>query len=64
MAMVMSSKSKMCVCSLIMLILLGVGLAVVSTVVYARKEHHSVGTAEKYSQTKTAHHTVERVSEI
>jgi hypothetical protein len=66
MAMVMSTKSKMCICSLIMLILIGIALSVVSTMGFftIKREYHQVGTAEKYSQAKTVPQIVDRVSNL
>ncbi|CAH2091364.1 unnamed protein product [Euphydryas editha] len=51
MAMVVSHKSKLCMCSLVLIVLIGIGLAVVSSFgVLDRKEHLQLGTAEKLSQ--------------
>lgn len=54
MAMVVSRKSKLCVCSLVLLVVLGISLAVLSTMgFFETSEHHVAGTAEKYSYQKT-----------
>ncbi|CAB3259667.1 unnamed protein product [Arctia plantaginis] len=60
MAMVVSRKSKCCLCSLFLLMILGISLAVVSTLnlFEPKKEHHQV-VAEMYSQTKSAPRVVE-----
>lgn len=60
MAMVVSRKSKCCMCSLFLIMLLGISLAVVSTLGLfdEKKEHHHL-VAEKYSQSKSVPRVVE-----
>lgn len=54
MAMVVSRKSKLCVCSLVLLVVLGISLAVLSTMGYLEpREHHVAGTAAMYSNPET-----------
>lgn len=63
MAMVVSRKSKCCICSLFLLMLLGISLAVVSTLnlFEPKKEQHQV-VAEMYSQSKSGPRVVEMSS--
>lgn len=61
--MVVSCRTKLCLLSLFLLVFLGVGLAVVSSLVLLNQEDgeiHVLGAAEKYSQ--PAPHIVDSVS--
>lgn len=63
MAMVVSKKSKLCMCSLAVLVLVGIGLAAVSTLkLLEPKETHHIATAEKFSQSKPTPRIIDRVS--
>lgn len=60
MAMVVSRKSKCCICSLFLLVAMGITLAVISTLgLLEKKKEHHYALAEKYSQTKSAPQVVE-----
>lgn len=63
MAVVVSKKSKLCIFSLFVLVVVGIGLAVVSTLgLLENKERSQVATAEKLSQWKSEPKIVDKVS--
>lgn len=63
MAMVVSNKSKLYMCLLVLLVIVGIGVAVVSTLqLLEPKEHDQIATAEKFSQWKPAPKIVDIVS--
>lgn len=65
MAMVISKKSKLAMCSVCLLVILGVSLAVLSTVgVFENKHGQNSATAEKYSQGKSQPQVIDKVSII